>query len=81
MSQSVSALSQVSGAIWKIHVIVGATVHEDDVLGVVEAMKMEIPILSPCDGIITQIFCAEGEIVEEGQPLISIDPNDARHGN
>jgi biotin carboxyl carrier protein len=72
MAELIDALSQVSGAIWKIHVVPGTSVSEDDILGIVEAMKMEIPILSPCDGVVDAVLGKEGDIVEEGQPVVSI---------
>lgn len=74
MSQQEMAVSQVSGMIWKILVEPGAAVAEEDILGIVEAMKMEIPILAPCNGIVATIFLGEGEIVEEGQPILAIQP-------
>jgi biotin carboxyl carrier protein len=37
-------------------------------------MKMEIPVLSPADGIVADVFCAEGRVVSAGQVLFSIQP-------
>ena len=36
---------------------------------ILEAMKMEIPIVSPFDGTIETILAAEGDSVEAGQPV------------
>ena len=36
---------------------------------ILEAMKMEIPIISPFDGTIETILAAEGDSVEAGQPV------------
>lgn len=71
----VNAVSQVSGAIWRIDVRVGDRVGEEDMLGVVEAMKMEIPILAPCAGVLSAILKGEGETVQEGEAVMVVDPS------
>ena len=52
---------------------VGETVAEDDTLAIVESMKMEIPVLSTCDGLVGEIFVVEGQPITEGEPIMSID--------
>ncbi|MEW6267216.1 MAG: acetyl-CoA carboxylase biotin carboxyl carrier protein subunit [Thermodesulfobacteriota bacterium] len=54
----------MSGKMWKILVKVGDTVGEDDEVAVLEAMKMEIPVVSPASGTIKEIKVKEGEAVE-----------------
>jgi acetyl-CoA carboxylase biotin carboxyl carrier protein len=58
--------SEIAGSVWKIEVAVGDTVAEDDPLLILESMKMEIPLLAPRAGVVTQILVAEGEPIAEG---------------
>ena len=65
--------AEITGNIWKIEKKVGDTVKEEDVLIILESMKMEIPVEAPCDGTITEIRVAEGDNVEEGAILAVIE--------
>jgi acetyl-CoA carboxylase biotin carboxyl carrier protein len=62
--------AQITGNVWKIEKAVGDAVEEDDVILVIESMKMEIPVEAPCSGRIEEIRTAEGESVEEGDILV-----------
>lgn len=59
--------TEVTGTVWKIEAPVGTRVAEGDTVVIVESMKMEIPVCSPCDGVVQQIHVAEGEAVTEDQ--------------
>ena len=48
----------------------GAAVAESDVLIVLEAMKMELSIRAPRDGIVTAVHCRAGEMVQPDVILI-----------
>ncbi len=65
--------AQITGSIWKIEKAVGDQVAADDVLVILESMKMEIPVEAPCAGRIAEICVAEGDSVEEGSVLVVID--------
>ncbi len=65
--------SQITGNVWKIEKKVGEVVEEDDILMIIESMKMEIPVESPCAGRVVQICVAEGDSVEEGAILAVVD--------
>lgn len=65
--------AHITGTVWKIEVAAGDAVEEDDVLIILESMKMEMPIEAPFDGTITEILCAEGDAVQDGQVLARID--------
>jgi len=54
----------MSGKIWKILVKVGDSISEDDEVAILEAMKMEIPVVSPTDGTVKEIKVKEGEAIE-----------------
>ncbi len=40
---------------------------------ILEAMKMEIPVVAPQDGLISQILTAEGDPVEAGDLLATMN--------
>ena len=53
----------------------GATVQQGDLLLVLEAMKMELPVRAPADGKVARVKCREGELVQAGQELIELEPS------
>jgi acetyl-CoA carboxylase biotin carboxyl carrier protein len=65
--------AQIAGNVWKIETQVGAQVREEDVLLILESMKMEIPVESPCAGRVAEIRVREGDSIEEGAVLAVID--------
>jgi urea carboxylase len=64
--------SPVSGNLWQVQTTVGSRVQAGDVLVVLESMKMEIPLLAPCDGIIQQVNVQPGSAVRAGQRVAVI---------
>ncbi|GGY49056.1 urea carboxylase [Bacterioplanes sanyensis] len=66
--------SDIAGNIWKLEVQPGQRVKAGDVLLIVEAMKMEFPILAPMDGTIATLCCEEGMAVQPGDAVLSIEP-------
>ncbi len=67
--------SEIAGTVWKIEVSVGDSVEEEDVLMILESMKMEIPVEAPCDGTVFEILVAPEDGISEGQALVRITPN------
>jgi biotin carboxyl carrier protein len=57
----------------KVLVEVGAAVKRGDTLLVLEAMKMELPIRAPRDGVVRAINCEQGELVQPGTHLLELD--------
>ena len=70
---SIDINSEITGTIWKIEVKSGDTVAEEDVLIVIESMKMEIPVLAPEGGTVSEILVKEEEAIKEGQLLARLD--------
>lgn len=61
------------GKILKVEKKVGDRVEEDEVIIVMEAMKMEIPIVAPVAGVIKEIMVAPGQAVEAEHTLAEIE--------
>jgi biotin carboxyl carrier protein len=57
----------------KVNVAAGQHVKRNDVVMVLEAMKMELPIRSPRDGVVKAIGCAAGELVQPGTTLLELE--------
>ena len=56
-----------------VKVIAGQQVTHGDVLVMLEAMKMELPIRAPRDGRVKAIACKPGELVQPGVPLLELE--------
>ncbi|AWP35133.1 urea carboxylase (plasmid) [Pantoea vagans] len=69
--------SPVSGNLWQVQATAGSRVREGDVLVVLESMKMEIPLLAPCDGIVQQVSVQPGSAVRAGQRVAVITEDNA----
>jgi acetyl-CoA carboxylase biotin carboxyl carrier protein len=65
--------SEVTGKVWKIETKVGEELEEDDPVIILESMKMEIPVMAPYDGTVTEILVAEGDAVTEGQVIAKME--------
>jgi len=65
--------AQITGSVFKIEKAVGDAVAEGDVILVLESMKMEIPVESPCAGRIQEIRVGEGDPVEEDAVLAVVE--------
>jgi biotin carboxyl carrier protein len=82
LSQSTGAVAtgpevvtaDMPGKIVKLEVAVGEAVSAGQPVVIVEAMKMENPIPSPIDGVVTDISVRQGDTVESGAPLFTVEP-------
>lgn len=64
--------SDIHANVWKVLVDIGQKVVKDEILVVLEAMKMEIVVKAPVDGTITSIHCRAGKQVLSGAPLVVV---------
>ena len=62
-----------AGKVFKVEASVGQAVKKGDAVVIVEAMKMEIPMVAPEDGTVVSIDCHVGDPVEAGTLLATID--------
>ncbi len=65
-------LAPITGTIWKITTSPGTKVGEEEVVIIMESMKMEMPIEAGRSGKVFEIHIKEGMAVTEGQLLLSI---------
>ncbi len=65
-------LAPLAGKVLSLAVELGAAVHEDDEVLVLEAMKMETVVYAPCDGQVAVIKVQVGDQVEEDDLLATI---------
>ncbi len=65
--------AEIAGNVWKVEKAVGDSVKEEDVLLILESMKMEIPVEAPCAGTVREVRVQEGETVEEGTVLVVLE--------
>jgi len=61
------------GKVLKLEKNVGDRVEEDEVVIVMEAMKMEIPIVAPASGVLKEVKVSAGQAVEADQVLAEIE--------
>jgi acetyl/propionyl-CoA carboxylase alpha subunit len=61
------------GTVIKVNVHEGATVKARDPLVVLEAMKMETPLLAPYDGTVRSVHVKEGDRVAGGALVVELD--------
>lgn len=70
---SVKVEAGTGGKVFKIETTVGQSVKAGDTVIVIEAMKMEIPVVAPEDGTVASINVSEGEAVEAGALLATLN--------
>jgi len=66
-------VSQMPGRVVRVMVAVGDAVRKGQPLLVVEAMKMENELKSPIDGVVGDVYVAEGSAIESGAKLVRVD--------
>jgi len=64
--------SPMPGNILDIRVTVGEHVKENQVIVILEAMKMENEIVAPNDGVITALYVTKGSPIDVGAPIFTI---------
>lgn len=62
----------LAGSVFKLKVKVGDTVAANQEVAVIEALKMENPVVAPCAGTVTSVSVKETDTVTDGQVLMTI---------
>ena len=70
---SVQVKAGAAGKVFKIEAGVGQTVKRGDAVVIIEAMKMEIPVVAPEDVTVASIDVAVGDAVEAGHVLATMN--------
>lgn len=65
--------STVTGRVMGVLVEAGQIISEGDEIAKIESMKMELPVDAETGGKVAEILVAEGDEVEEGQPLVRLE--------
>ena len=65
-------IAEVAGKVWKIEAKPGATLAADDVILILESMKMEIPVVAPAAGKLLELLVKEGDMLNEGDAVAVI---------
>lgn len=63
----------MAGTVFQILSGVGETIEKGEIVVILESMKMEIPVESEHFGKIESVHFAEGDFVNEGDILITVD--------
>ena len=70
---SIKVEAGAAGKVFKIEANVGQAVKKGDAVVIIEAMKMEIPVVAPEDGTVASIDVAVGDAVEAGAVLATLN--------
>ena len=70
---SIKVEAGAAGKVFKIEANVGQAVKKGDAVVIIEAMKMEIPVVAPQDGTVASIDVAVGDAVEAGAVLATLN--------
>jgi biotin carboxyl carrier protein len=72
-SAETGVMSPMPATVVTLNAKPGQSVSQGDTLMVLEAMKMELPIRAPRDGVIKSVLCAKGDLVQPGVNLLEFE--------
>ena len=70
---SIKIEAGAAGKVFKLEKKVGDAVKKGDAVIIIEAMKMEIPVVAPEDGTVASIDVAVGDAIEAGAVLATLN--------
>jgi acetyl-CoA carboxylase biotin carboxyl carrier protein len=65
--------AEITANVWQVRVEVGQSVEVGDELVILESMKMEIPVIAPLAGTISELAVAPEDQVTEGDLIAVIE--------
>ncbi|MBI2855123.1 MAG: pyruvate/oxaloacetate carboxyltransferase [Chloroflexi bacterium] len=71
-----AVIAHIQGMVVAMKARVGQKVKEGDVLAIIEAMKMQSEVRSPLSGTVRKILAYEGEIVNSGDAVAMVEPEE-----
>jgi geranyl-CoA carboxylase alpha subunit len=67
-----SLTAPMPATVRKIVVGPGTVVKKGETLILLEAMKMELPLRAPADGVVSRLLCEEGQLVQPDAVLLEL---------
>jgi acetyl-CoA carboxylase biotin carboxyl carrier protein len=64
--------AEMAGKVLEVCVAAGDAVEEDQDLVIIESMKMQIPVGSPEEGTVKQVFVTPEQFLNEGDPIVEL---------
>jgi urea carboxylase len=65
--------AEITANVWQVRVEVGQHVDVGDELVILESMKMEIPVVAPLAGTVSEVAVAPDTSIKEGDLVVVID--------
>ena len=65
--------SEIAGQVWKVIAKKGDSVAVDDVIVILESMKMEIPVQATKAGVVSELLVAKEDMISEDQHIATIE--------
>ena len=66
-------IAPMPARVGSLAVATGTRVRKGDILIVLEAMKMELPLRAPADGLVTAVHCQQGQLVQADAVLMDLE--------
>ena len=61
------------GVLWRLDILEGCDIEAGDIVAVIEAMKMESPVLAARGGTVRKLYISERQTVKAGAPLFALE--------
>lgn len=68
-----NVIAPIGGKVINVKVQVGDKIDENDEVMVIEAMKMELPVIAGASGTVKEIKCQQGKNVEVDEVLVVLE--------
>jgi acetyl-CoA carboxylase biotin carboxyl carrier protein len=66
-------IAPMGGKVLDVKINAGDSVNEDDEIIVLEAMKMELPVVATASGTVKEVKCKKGDTVEADAVLVVLE--------
>lgn len=73
-AQGDAMVAPMPATVVSIQVTPGQSVTRGETVILLEAMKMELPVRAPRDGVVHAVLCSEGQLVQPGVALVELEP-------